>query len=150
MGSSLARFPDERAKLVAHPELVNNAVEEILRYEPPALCLGRVVMKDVVLHGQTVPEGAVVIFIQAATGRDPRVFDDPNRLNVERKIERIISFGFGPHVCLGAPLARLQVRIALEETLARYPEWDVDWDDCDVVHTGSAVRGYSKLPIRVG
>ena len=150
MGSSLAKFPDERAKLVAHPDLLNNAVEEILRYEPPALCLGRVAMKDVVLHGQTVSEGAVVIFIQAATGRDPRVFDDPNRLDVERKIERIISFGFGPHVCLGAPLARLQLRIALEETLARYPEWEVDWDSCDVVHTGSAVRGYARLPIRVG
>ena len=149
IGSSLAKFPGERAKLLKHPEFIPNAVEEILRYEPPALCLARVVQRDVVLHGEIVPEGGVMVFIQAATGRDPRQFVDPERLNVERKIERHLSFGFGPHVCLGAPLARLEARIALEETLARFSEWDVDWERCEVVHTGSAVRGYSKLPIRV-
>jgi cytochrome P450 len=149
IGSSLAKFPGERVKLVKHPELIPNAVEEILRYEPPALCLARVVRRDVVLHGEVVPEGGVMVFIQAATGRDPRQFPDPDRLHVERKIERHLSFGFGPHVCLGAPLARLEARIALEETLLRFSEWDVDWEGCEVVHTGSAVRGYSKLPIRV-
>jgi cytochrome P450 len=149
IGSSLAMFPGERAKLVKHPELIPNAIEEILRYEPPALCLARVAKRDVDLHGEIVPEGGVLIFIQAATGRDPRQFPDPDRLDVERKIERHLSFGFGPHVCLGAPLARLEARIALEETLARFSEWDVDWEECEVVHTGSAVRGYSKLPISV-
>jgi cytochrome P450 len=149
IGSSLAKFPGERGKLVKHPELIPNAVEEILRYEPPALCLARVVQRDVLLHGEVVPEGGVMVFIQAATGRDPRQYLDPEHLNVERKIERHLSFGFGPHVCLGAPLARLEARIALEETLARFSEWDVEWEGCEVVHTGSAVRGYSKLPIRV-
>ncbi len=149
IGSSLAEFPGERAKLVKDRELIRNGIEEILRYEPPALCLARVAQRDVVLHGEVVPKGGVVIFIQAATGRDPRQFRDPDRLDVTRKIERHLSFGFGPHVCLGAPLARLEGRIALEETLARFPEWDVDWDGCDIVHTGSAVRGYAKLPIRV-
>jgi cytochrome P450 len=149
IGSSLAEFPGERAKLVKQPELVPNAIEEILRYEPPALCLARVALRDVVLHGEVVPAGGVVIFIQAATGRDPRQFSQPDHLDVERKIERHLSFGFGPHVCLGAPLARLEARIALEETLTRFPEWDVDWAGCDIVHTGSAVRGYSNLPIRV-
>jgi cytochrome P450 len=149
IGSSLAEFPAERAKLVKQPELVPNAIEEILRYEPPALCLARVALRDVVLHDELVPAGGVVIFIQAATGRDPRQFSQPDHLDVERKIERHLSFGFGPHVCLGAPLARLEARIALEETLTRFPEWDVDWAGCDIVHTGSAVRGYAKLPIRV-
>jgi cytochrome P450 len=78
------------------------------------------------------------------------VFDDPDRLDVERPVERHLSFGFGAHVCLGAWLARLQARIVLEETLLRFPEWDVDWGACEIVHTGSSVRGYSKLPIRVG
>ena len=149
IGSSLAEFPGERAKLVNDRELIRNGIEEILRYEPPALCLARVAQRDVVLHGEVVPKGGVVIFIQAATGRDPRQFRDPDRLDVTRKIERHLSFGFGPHVCLGAPLARLEGRIALEETLARFPEWDVDREGCDIVHTGSAVRGYAKLPIRV-
>lgn len=149
IGSSLAEYPGERAKLVTQPALIPNALEEILRYEPPALCLARVAQREVTLHGEIVPEGGVVIFIQAATGRDPRQFRHPDQLDVERKIERILSFGFGPHVCLGAPLARLEARIALEETLVRFPEWDVDWEGCDIVHTGSAVRGYAKLPIRI-
>ncbi len=147
-GASLARFPAERAKLVARPELVPGAVEEILRYEPPSLSLARCVQRDVTLHGERVPKGAVLLLVTAATGRDPRQFPDPDRLDVERKISRHLSFGVGPHVCLGAPLARLEARIILEETLARFPSWEVDWEHCEIVHTGSAVRGYSKLPIR--
>jgi cytochrome P450 len=148
-GASLARFPAERARLVERPELIPNAVEEILRYEPPSLALGRYVQRDVSLHGEIVPEGSVLVLITAATGRDPRQFPDPERFDVERKISRHLSFGVGPHVCMGAPLARLEARIILEETLARFPEWDVDWERCEIVHTGSAVRGYSRLPIRI-
>jgi cytochrome P450 len=147
-GSLLARFPHERAKLVERPELIPNAVEEILRYEPPSMALGRYVQRDVSLHGIVVPKDSVIVLITAATGRDPRQFPDPDRFDVERKISRHLSFGVGPHVCMGAPLARLEARIILEETLARFPRWEVDWACCDIVHTGSAVRGYSKLPIR--
>jgi cytochrome P450 len=148
-GATLARFPAERDKLVRCSDLIPNAVEEILRYEPPSLALGRYVQRDVSLHGAVVPKGSVLVLITAATGRDPRQFPDPDRFDVERKIGRHLSFGVGPHVCMGAPLARLEARIILEETLARFPRWDVDWDRCEIVHTGSAVRGYSKLPIRV-
>ncbi len=149
-GATLARFPAERAKLVADPELITNAVEEILRFEPPAMALARVTQCDVTLYDEVVPKGSAVVVVTAATGRDRLVFDDPDRLDVERPVERHLSFGFGAHVCLGAWLARLQARIVLEETLLRFPEWDVDWDGCEIVHTGSSVRGYSKLPIRVG
>ncbi len=149
-GATLARFPAERAKLVADPELITNAVEEILRFEPPAMALARVTHCDVTLYDEVVPKGSAVVVVTAATGRDRLVFDDPDRLDVERPVERHLSFGFGAHVCLGAWLARLQARIVLEETLLRFPEWDVDWDGCEIVHTGSSVRGYSKLPIRVG
>ena len=148
-GSLLARFPEERAKLVARPDLIPNAIEEILRYEPPSLALGRYVQRDVTLHGTRVPEGSVLVLITAATGRDQRQFPDPERFDVERKLSRHLSFGVGPHVCMGAPLARLEAKVILEETLARFPTWDVDWDRTEIVHTGSAVRGYAKLPISV-
>jgi cytochrome P450 len=147
-GATLAAFPAERAKLVARPDLVPAAVDEILRFEPPSMSLARVVTKDVVWHDQVVPEGAVLLLVTAATGRDQRKFPDPDRLDVERRIDRHLSFGFGAHVCLGASLARLEGRIMVEEVLARFPEWDVDWDGADIVHTGSAVRGYSRLPVR--
>jgi cytochrome P450 len=149
-GSCFAQFPAERAKLVDDHALIPNAIEEVLRYEPSALCLARVLQHDLTLYDQVVPEGAVMLFIQAATGRDERQFENPDTFDVQRKIDRHLGFAFGPHVCLGAPLARLEGRIAIEETLKRFPQWDVDWDGCEIVHAGSAVRGYSKLPIRVG
>jgi cytochrome P450 len=150
--ASLAEFPEQRAKLVERPDLIPNAVEEILRFEPPSMCLARVVTRDVVWYDEVVPEGAVMVPIHAASGRDQRHFTDPDPdvLDVEREIDRILSFGFGVHVCLGAPLARLEGRIMLEELLARIPEWGVVWDEAEIVHTGSSLRGYSKLPITVG
>ena len=148
-GATLAQFPEQRAKLVARPDLIPNAVEEILRYEPPSMALARVAMRDVAWYGQVVPEGSPLVLITAATGRDQRQFPDPDVFDVERSMERHLSFGFGIHVCMGAALARLEARIVLEEMLARFPEWDVDWDNTDIVHTGSAVRGYSRLPITV-
>jgi cytochrome P450 len=114
------------------------------------MALARVTTEDVTWYDEVLPEGSVVVVVNAATGRDQRQFPDPDRLDVERKIERHLSFGFGIHVCMGASLARLESRIALEETLKRFPEWDVKWGETEIVHTGSAVRGYSRLPITVG
>jgi cytochrome P450 len=150
-GATLAQYPDQRAKLVARPDLIANAVEEILRFEPPAMCLARVTTKDVTWYDEVVPAGSAVVVIQASTGRDQRVFrdPDPDTLDVERKIERHLSFGFGTHVCMGASLARLEARIVIEEMLKRFPTWDVKWDEAEIVHTGSAVRGYCKLPITI-
>ena len=150
-GAALAQYPEQRAKLVAHPELIPNAVEEILRYEPPSMALARVTTKDVTWYGEVVPEGSAVVLLTAATGRDQRQFPDPDpdSLDVERSMERHLSFGFGVHVCMGTSLARLEARIVLEEMLKRFPEWDVNWDETEIVHTGSSVRGYSKLPITV-
>jgi cytochrome P450 len=150
VGATLAQYPEQRAKLVERPDLIPNAVEEILRYEPPSMALARVTTKDVTWYDEVLPEGSAVVVVNAATGRDQRQFPDPDRLDVERKIERHLSFGFGIHVCMGASLARLESRIVLEETLKRFPEWDVKWDETEIVHTGSAVRGYSRLPITVG
>jgi cytochrome P450 len=112
-GSTLALYPGQRAKLVARPDLIPNAVEEILRFEPPSMSLARVVTKDVTWYGEVVQEGAVLMLVTAATGRDQRQFPDPDTLDVERHIDRHLSFGFGVHVCMGASLARLEGRIVL-------------------------------------
>jgi cytochrome P450 len=151
-GATLARYPDQQAKLHQRPDLIPSAIEEILRYEPPSMALARVATRDVTWYDQVVPEGDVVVLVTAATGRDQRQFPDPDpdTLDVERNIERHLSFGFGVHVCLGAALARLEGRILLEEMMRRFPEWDVDWEGAEIVHTGSSVRGYSKLPITIG
>ena len=87
-----------------------------------------------------------MLLLTASAGRDEREYSDPDRLNVRRRIDRHVSLGYGTHFCLGASLARLEGRIALEETLARFPEWEVDWEDTEMVHT-STVRGYAKVPI---
>jgi cytochrome P450 len=149
-GATLAQYPEERAKLVARPELIPNAVEEILRYEPPSMALARVAQRDVEWYGEVIPAGSAIVLVHASTGRDPRHFRDPDTLDVEREIERHLSFGFGLHVCMGASLARMEARVLLEEVLARFPEWDVEWEKTEIVHTGSAVRGYSRLPVTLG
>jgi cytochrome P450 len=143
----LARNPGERAKLVADPGLVPNAVEEILRYEAPSPVQGRWVTRDVELHGTVVPKDSKITLLTAAGNRDERKFDDPDRLDVTRKIDQHLSLGFGIHFCLGASLARLEGRVALEETLRRFPTWGIDEDGLEMVHT-STVRGYAKVPLR--
>lgn len=147
-GATFARFPGERAKLVAQPELIPNAVEELLRFEAPSPVQARSVMRDVVWHGERVPEGAVILLLTGSAGRDERQYPDADRFDVEREVGRHVSFGYGTHFCLGASLARLEARIALEETLARFPEWEVDWSGAEHVHT-STVRGYARLPIQL-
>jgi cytochrome P450 len=142
----LARNPGERAELVAHPSLIPNGVEEILRYEAPSPIQGRCTTRPVELHGAVIPEDAKVALLTGAADRDEREFPDPDRLDVTRHIGRHVAFGYGIHFCLGAALARLEGRIALEETLARFPTWDVDEDGLEMVHT-STVRGYARVPI---
>ena len=147
-GATLARYPAERAKLVSTPSLIPNGVEELLRFEAPSPVQGRWVTRDVELHGQCVPAGSKMLLITGSAGRDEREYAAPDRFDVERAIERHVTFGYGIHFCLGASLARMEGRIALEETFRRFPEWDVEWDRATMVHT-STVRGWEKLPIRL-
>jgi len=142
----LARNPQQRARLVESPELISNGVEEILRYEAPSPIQARSGTKDVVLHDQTVPAGSRLALLTNAAGRDERHFPDPDRFDVGREIENHFSFGWGVHYCVGAALAREEARIALEETLARWPEWTVDEAALERVRTAT-VRGYSNVPI---
>jgi len=143
-----ARFPEERAKLVADPSKIANGVEELLRYEAPSPVQARFVTKPVEYHGVTFEPGSKVLLLTGSAGRDEREYPDADQFNVDRHIDRHVSLGFGTHFCLGASLARLESRVAIEEVLLRFPEWDVVWDEAEWVHT-STVRGYAKVPVRV-
>lgn len=143
----LASNPGEREKLVKDPTLIENAVEEILRYESPSPIQARYVNRDVEFYGTKVPAGSKIALLTASANRDEREFEDADRLDVERNIAQHLSLGYGVHFCLGASLARLEARVALEETLKRFPSWEVDESRLEMVHT-STVRGYSKVWIR--
>jgi cytochrome P450 len=144
--TGLEQYPDERRALADNPALIPNAVEEILRWEAPSPIQGRWTTADVPLHDTVIPRNSKVALLTGAANRDHRAFDEPNRIDVTRKIPRHVAFGYGIHFCLGAALARLEGRIALEETLRRFPTWTVDRANCEMVHT-STVRGYAKVPI---
>jgi cytochrome P450 len=144
----LADHPDQRAAMAADPSLVPAAVEELLRYEAPSPVQGRVLSRPVELYGETLPQGAKVLLLTGAAGRDDRVWDHPDEFDIMRKPEQHVAFGIGAHFCLGAALARMEGRIALEETLARFPQWRVDTENVVRLHT-STVRGYKSVPILV-
>jgi cytochrome P450 len=104
-------------------------------------------MRDVEWHGGRIPAGSVILLLTGSAGRDDRQYPDPDRFDVERDVGRHVSFGYGTHFCLGAALARLEARVALEEVLTRFPRWEVDWSRAERVTT-STVRGFARLPIR--
>jgi cytochrome P450 len=142
----LAANPDQRAELASDPSLIPLAIEELLRYEAPSPVQGRWTSRDVELHGQAVPRDSKVLLLTGSAGRDQRVYRDPDRFDIHRRSDQNVSFGCGPHFCLGAALARLEGRIAIEETLARFPRWEVDHERAVRLHT-STVRGYKQVPI---
>jgi cytochrome P450 len=145
-GKLLSDHPDQRRDLVEHPDVIPNAIEEFLRYEPPSPVQARYVTHDVEHYGQTVAAGNVMVLLNASANRDERQFGDPDRLDVRRKVQRHMSFGYGLHFCLGAHLARLEARVALEEVLKRFPDWEVDHEHAVQART-STVRGWEKLPV---
>ncbi|MEX2256812.1 MAG: cytochrome P450 [Acidimicrobiia bacterium] len=147
-GTVLADHPDQRRELVEDRSLIPNAIEELLRYEPPAPHVARYVARDVEHHGQAVPEGSVMMFLVGAANRDDRRFPDGDRFDIRRDVGQHLTFGYGIHFCLGAALARLEGRIALDEVLTRFPEWEVDRDNARLSPT-STVRGWETLPVVV-
>ncbi|HKA84858.1 MAG TPA: cytochrome P450 [Acidimicrobiales bacterium] len=145
-GKVLAEVPDQRRELVEDRSLVPKAIEELLRFEPPSPVQARYVTGDVEHHGQVVPEGSAILLLNASGNRDERRFPEPDRFDIHRRIDHHLSFGYGTHFCLGAALARLEGRIALDEVLARFPAWEVDWDNAVQART-STVRGWESLPV---
>ncbi len=145
-GKVLAEHPDQRQQLVDDRSLVPDAIEELLRYEAPSPVQARYVTEDVELHGQVVPEGSVIVLLNGSGNRDDRKFADGDSFDITRKIDHHLSFGYGLHFCLGAALARLEGRVALDEVLQRFPAWEVDWDNAVQART-STVRGWERLPV---
>jgi cytochrome P450 len=144
----LEQFPAARAALVADPRLIPNAVEEMLRIDPPSQYQGRWTSREVTLHGTTVPADVRVLLLTGAATRDERAYPDPDQLDIHRVVGRQIGFGYGVHLCLGAALARLEARVAFEELLARFPAYEVDTEHA-VRSYSSNVRGYSSMPVRL-
>ena len=145
-GKVLAEHPDQRRELVDNPELIPQAIEELLRFEPPAPHMARYVARDVSLHDQTVPEGSVMLTLVGAACRDERQFGpDAGKFDIHRPARPHLTFSVGAHFCLGSALARLEGRVALEEILKRFPEWDLDLPNAKLSPT-STVRGWETLP----
>jgi cytochrome P450 len=145
-GKLLAEHPDQRREIAEDRSLIPKAIEEILRYEAPSPVQARTVARQAEYYDQTVPEGGIMLLLNGSANRDDRHFPDGDRFDVHRTIDHHLSFGYGLHFCLGAALARLEGRVALDEVLNRWPEWEVDWDNVKQAHTPT-VRGWEELPV---
>ena len=143
----LARHPDQRAWLLANPDGIAGAVEEVVRYDNSTQMLARVLTRDVALHGVTMPAGKKVLLLVGSANRDERSFERADQFDIRRREPNNLAFGHGIHVCLGASLARLEGRVALEEVLPRMPEYEIDAAGLVRVHSAN-VRGYSNVPLR--
>lgn len=142
----LTEHPDQRRLLLDAPALIVDAVDELLRLTSPVQGLARTTTRDVELHDTTIPAGRKVLLLYASANRDPREYgDDADELRVERRPRQIMSFGYGAHHCLGAAVARLQSRVALEELLGTFPEFSVDASAGEFA-PGHFVRRYRTLP----
>ncbi len=148
-GKLLAEHPEQRRALVEDPQLIPAAIEEILRYETPSPVQARWVTAEVEHHGRTVPAGSVMLLLNGAANRDDRKFAGGDTFDIGRTIDFHLAFGYGIHFCLGAALARIEGRVALDEVLKRWPAWDVDWDNAVQART-STVRGWESLPVVTG
>jgi cytochrome P450 len=139
----------EYPRIVQDPSLVQNAVEELVRYVTPTQYIGRVAGEDIEMHGMVIPKGKTVQLLLAAANRDPAVFADPERLDVARSDARKhIGFGYGPHVCLGLQLARLEAAVALRILGERFPDLRLAVPDDRLGWGGHAsLRGLVELPL---
>jgi cytochrome P450 len=145
MGKLLGENPDQRRQIVENRALIPQAVEEILRYEPPGPAFCRVLSRDVELYGTTVPKDSTMVCLAGAANRDERRFADGERFNINRERRSHLTFGYGFHVCLGNALARVEGRVAMDEILNHFPDWELDMANAHMVST-STTRGWESLP----
>lgn len=144
----LLKHPLQMAKLRTRPELMASAVEEILRFESPIQFIGRTAAEDIQLHGKTIKKGQVVMLMLASAHRDTTVYKDPDIFNIERSSNKHLAFGAGRHLCLGAPLARVQGQVVFEAIFNRYER--ISLMKKDPVWVSSPVfRGITSLHIRL-
>lgn len=143
----LERNPDVRRRVWADPTTVPRWVEETLRYDNSTQALARTLREDLALHGTTMPAGSRVLLLVGAANRDGRVFPDPDRFDIDRDHTESLSFGKGTHFCLGASLARLEGRVALDTVRAAVADWEIDASGLVRVHSPN-VRGFASMPLR--
>ncbi len=145
----LAMQSTQRQSLLDRPELLaTTAVEEFIRWVSPVLNMRRTATVDAELHGEHVREGDELLLLYASANRDPLVFDEPERLDVTRPDNRHVAFGFGTHFCLGAWLARLEIRVMFEELLRRMPDWELVDPDEPKIMPATFARAYDRIRIR--
>jgi cytochrome P450 len=145
---ALFEWPEQKARLIARPELIRAAVEEFLRFESPNQLGNRLTTQDISIEGVEVPAGTYLTIGIGAANRDPAEFADPDRLDVAREPNRHLAFGSGPHVCIGLNVARLEARITIGRFLARFPEYRVTGEP---VRGGRArFRGFLSIPATLG
>ena len=149
LGKVLAEHPDQRRELIEDRSLIPNTIEEALRFEPTGPHIARYVARDAEYYGTTVPAGSAMLMLVGAANRDERRYDDPDRFDIHRDLGQHLTFGYGIHFCLGAALARLEGRVALDEVLNRFTEWEIDYDNAKPAHT-STVRGWASMPAIIG
>jgi cytochrome P450 len=145
----LADHPDQRRELVEDRSLIPNTIDETLRFEPTGPHTARYIMEDIEYYGTTVPAGSAMLLLLGSANRDERRYENPDVFDIHRENVQHLTFGYGLHYCLGANLARLEGKVALDELLNRFPEWDVDLDHAKLAST-STVRGWESLPLVVG
>jgi cytochrome P450 len=145
----LWRNPDQRAELLTDFSLIPNAVEESLRHDAPSQWQNRQAARDLVVHGREIPRGAFIALITGAAHRDERKYPDPDRFDIHREIDVHLGLGYGHHICLGKSLARLEGRIALEELLARFPDYEIRSEGLERT-LSSNVSGFSVMPVERG
>ncbi len=142
----LGEHPEQRRAVVEDRSLLPNVIDETLRFEPTGHASARAVTQDIDYYGTTVPAGSAVLMLMASANRDPRRYTNPDFYDIRRSDIQHLTFGHGLHFCLGAHLARLEGRVALDELLNRWPEWDVDYSGIKLAPT-STVRGWEHMPI---
>jgi cytochrome P450 len=148
IGNAVLAFfdhPDEAARVWANPALVPSAMEEVLRFDPPAQMVARTVKRDATVAGQEIPAGSFVLLMLASANRDPAHYDDPDRFDVTRNPRDHMTFGNGVHLCLGASLARLEARLAFETLIERVR--DLRPNGTPERNSNQMLRGVKHLPV---
>jgi cytochrome P450 len=149
LGKVLGDHPDQRREIVADRSLIANTIDETLRFEPTGPHIARYVARDAEYYGTPVPAGSAMLLLIGSGNRDERRYTDPDRFDIHRDEGAHLTFGYGLHYCLGAALARLEGRVALDEVLDRFPDWEVDYESIELAPT-STVRGWETMPVHVG
>jgi hypothetical protein len=144
----LWRHPEQRALVTADASLIPQWIEETLRYDNSTQALMRTTLEEVEIGGSVIPANEYVLLLVGSANRDPEVFERPDEFDIRRDTSSMLSFGKGTHFCMGASLARLEARVAFEEWWKRFPDYEVQPEGCERVHSVN-VRGFAALPVKV-